>query len=1011
LAGLLHHKQIRPGEPVAIVMEKGLMQIIAALGILKAGAAYLPVDNNVPDDRLNYLITNSNVRYVIAEKDIHRDFSFLPGVEIMAVDEAFLSNADDVPIKTTIATDSLAYIIYTSGSTGRPKGVMITHDAAMNTIFDMNQRFQVGKDDRAIAISEMSFDLSVYDVFGMFASGGGLVIPPADTQRDPKIWVELVKDHNVTLWNSVPAFVEMLVQHLESNMEELPLKHIWMSGDWIPVTLPGRLKKIFKDTKITSLGGATEASIWSITYPIEKIDSEWESVPYGKPLGNQRFYVLDEFFEQCPYWTSGQLYIGGDGLALGYINDREKTQKAFITHPRTGEKLYRTGDWGYYRPDGNIIFLGREDLQVKISGYRIELGEIEVVLNQHAFVKSAIVNTYETQSGKKQLIGYVIPEEQNKPEIEEIKEFLSEKLPKYMIPNDFVFMDAFPLNPNGKIDRKALSSPILSVEGGEAEGNFDDKTQYVVDKLTSIFANVLGLEQIDIHQNFFSMGGDSILGVQIINDANSAGIHITPQDLFEKQTIAALVSIIDTNQFSLSNKMYDQYPDEFNLAPYQEWYNHRYPHNQSNYAAIFRTREFIDPEILETAYQHLINHFDVLQIQFQQDGTGWHQYYSDSDTLAELNFVDVTSIENDNFKETTKQIREQLEEMLELDESPILKLCVFQNAETQESYLLLVAHQLIMDMRSLELFVKELNTAYGSLMNENEVMITRSGHFYDWVQISKTNAETESIKQNIETYAAEVTQQSKALRLKPDNSEVDYDTFESQIVMEVQNELPVALSASRLSAQEFFLHSFTEAFAIFQDTKTVYLDWVVHPSKDQLNQTNLSSTMGPLGWAYPMRFDVNTGDPIEERVRLAKACLREHSQNGEAIGLFYCLQEESTDDRKGRLPDIKFQYQEFRDTTGFGEMISCQFSNQSGFYSLEVDVQLIKEKLFATWHYDPECFTSAQIKELSEKYQQQIENMIANAGKCDHEVFHFSDFPLANLTQEELNAFVKELTI
>lgn len=1010
LAGLLRSKQIKSGEVVAFVMEKGWMQIIAALGILKAGAAYLPIDHNVPDDRLNYLITNSNARYVIAEKDYHRDFSALQDVEIITVDEASLLAADDVQIETTVATDSLAYIIYTSGSTGRPKGVMITHDAAMNTILDMNRRYEVGKNDRAIAISEMSFDLSVYDVFGMFTAGGGLVIPSAEAQRDPERWVELVINQDVTIWNSVPAFVEMLVQHLEDNPAQLPLKNIWMSGDWIPVTLPGRIKEIFKHTKIISLGGATEASIWSITYLIENVDSEWESVPYGKPLSNQRFYVLDEFLEQCPYWTPGELYIGGDGLALGYINDQEKTRQAFIAHPRTGEKLYRTGDWGFYRPDGNIIFLGREDLQVKISGYRIELGEIEVVLNQHPLVKSVIVNTWETQSGRKQLIGYIIPAEQAKPEISDIKKFLSEKLPNYMIPNDFVLMETFPLSPNGKIDRKALSGPILSLEGGDEEGHFDEKTQYVIDKLKSIFTNLLGLEKVDIHQNFFSMGGDSILGIQIINDANKAGIHITPQDLFEKQTIAALAATIDTNQFSLSNKMHDQYPDDFNLAPYQKWYAARFPHNQSNYAAIFRTRAFIKAEILEAAYQHLINHFDVLQIQIRRDGNRWYQYYSDSNTLAELNFVDLTSDEVDHFEETMEQIREQLEEMQDLSESPILKLCVLQNSETQNNYLLLVAHQLIMDMRSLEIFIKELNTVYGRLINGEEVNLTRSGHFHDWVHISEKKAETETIKRKIEKYAAELTQVPEVLRLKPHNNEIHYDRHASSIDIDVQNELPKVLSMLHLSAQEFFLLCFTEAFGSCQNTKSVYLDWVVHPSKDYLNQTNFSATMGPLGWAYPITLNVNVKDQIEEHIRQAKARLRKHTQNGEDIDLIYCLPEKSMVDVKGRLPDIKFQYQEYRDITGFGEMISGQFCNQSGLYSLEVDVQLIGEQLDANWHYDPECFTPVQIKELSAKLTLQVENLIANTQKYNQKILHFSDFPQANLTQEELDAFVTGLT-
>ncbi|MEM7595863.1 MAG: AMP-binding protein, partial [Cyanobacteria bacterium P01_A01_bin.83] len=247
-----------------------------------------------------------------------------------------------------------------------------------------------------------------YDIFGILAVGGTIVIPTMDALKDPASWLDLIVTHKITLWNSVPALMQMLVEYLsvQPKLELLPLRLALLSGDWLPVGLPGRISEFCLSIKVVSLGGATEASIWSICYPIEEVNPNCSSIPYGKPLTNQRFYILNELMEPCPIWVPGQLYIGGIGLALGYWQDQEKTNASFITHPVTGERLYQTGDLGRYLPNGNIEFLGRADFQVKINGYRIELGEVEATLKQHAAIQNAVVNAV-GESNNKQLVGYV----------------------------------------------------------------------------------------------------------------------------------------------------------------------------------------------------------------------------------------------------------------------------------------------------------------------------------------------------------------------------------------------------------------------------------------------------------------------------------------------------------------------------------------------------------------------------------------------------------------------------
>ncbi|MGC4815802.1 amino acid adenylation domain-containing protein, partial [Micromonospora sp. DT228] len=284
-------------------------------------------------------------------------------------------------VATQVQPDEIAYIIYTSGSTGRPKGVAINHRAAVNTCVDINTRYHLTPTDAILGLSALSFDLSVWDIFGALATGATLVLPEPHANRDPARWHHLIEEHHITIWNSVPALMAMLVEHLEATNTTTPtLRRVLLSGDWIPTDLPNRITTTAPNAHVTSLGGATEAAIWSILHDIDHVDPTWESIPYGRPMTNQTFHVLNDRHQECPTWVTGDLHIGGTGLANGYHNDPDKTHTAFITHPTTGQRLYRTGDLGRRLPNGTIEFAGRNDHQVKIGGYRIELGDIEHAL-------------------------------------------------------------------------------------------------------------------------------------------------------------------------------------------------------------------------------------------------------------------------------------------------------------------------------------------------------------------------------------------------------------------------------------------------------------------------------------------------------------------------------------------------------------------------------------------------------------------------------------------------------
>jgi amino acid adenylation domain-containing protein len=465
------------------------------------------------------------------------------------------------PLAPLQAPSDLAYVIYTSGSTGEPKGVMIEHRSAANTVLDMNRRFGIGPDDRVLALSNLSFDLSVYDVFGLLAAGGALVLPEPGALRDPERWVELIRRHHVTVWDSVPQLMQMLVDSRPGRplAAECPsLRIAFLSGDWIPLGLPRSLDGI----EAISLGGATEASIWSIFYRIDRLDPAWRSVPYGYPLANQRWFVLDESLEDQPDWVAGHLYIGGLGLARGYWGDADKTRASFITHPATGERLYRTGDLGRYMGDATIEFLGRQDAQIKLQGYRVELGEIEHGARAHPDVDECCVAVREVRpdgraaSGQRRgvehrfLVAYVVPRPGRRPTEQGLRAHLRATLPDYMVPARLVLLERLPLSANGKVDRAALPEVETETPGARALAEEATPTERAV---TALWAKVLGLpvERIPPHMNFFDLGGNSLLLVTVSNELRQELHRAVPLgQLFRKTTVQALAAYLDEQDSS-----------------------------------------------------------------------------------------------------------------------------------------------------------------------------------------------------------------------------------------------------------------------------------------------------------------------------------------------------------------------------------------------------------------------------------------------------------------------------
>ena len=403
LAARLFTAGIGKGDRVALLLPKGPAQVAAALAVMSQGAAYVPLAPDMPLARLATIIENGHITHGLAHADLAPAVEPLP---LTVVDVAFDANVAECDPVTGRALDDLAYVIYTSGSTGTPKGVLITHRGAANTVLDINERFDVTTTDAVFGFSALGFDLSVYDLFGTLAAGARLVLPLADHTLDPSHWAAEVQRLGVTVWNSVPAVLDLLLQ-AAPDQALATLKLAMVSGDWVPLTLPDTLRKTVPDARLIAMGGATEASIWSNWFDVSDVSPDWRSIPYGYPLSNQGYRVLDGQLRDRPDWVKGDLHISGVGLALGYDAAPEQTAAAFFDHP-DGQRLYRTGDMARYWPDGTIEFLGREDNQVKIAGNRIELGEIESALMRHPAIGGAVVDAVGDGDGAKRLASWLV---------------------------------------------------------------------------------------------------------------------------------------------------------------------------------------------------------------------------------------------------------------------------------------------------------------------------------------------------------------------------------------------------------------------------------------------------------------------------------------------------------------------------------------------------------------------------------------------------------------------------
>jgi amino acid adenylation domain-containing protein len=506
---------------------------------MKAGGAYVPLDPTYPQDRLAFMLEDAGLALLVTQPQL---VDLLPEhkarvVCIDAEQTEFVQESADNPTQSATPSN-LAYVIYTSGSTGKPKGVQLPHRALVNFLESMRRRPGITDKDVLLAVTTLSFDIAGLELYLPLTAGARVEIVGRETLTNGRELANKISSSGATIMQATPATWRLL---LESGWEGQKGLKILCGGEGWPPELADAL--LSRCGSLWNMYGPTETTIWSAVHPVSSAD---RAIPVGRPIANTHIYIVDRYGQPAPIGIAGELLIGGDGLARGYLGRPELTAEKFIPDPFSGEseaRLYRTGDLARYLPDGNIELLGRIDHQVKVRGYRIELGEIETVLAEHAAVREAVVVVREDVPGDKRLVGYIVCSQNPTPTTTELRSFLQHKLPEYMVPGAFVFMDALPLTPNRKVDRRALPAPDTTRP--ELESAFVEAETGVEKVVVGIWAGALGLERIGIHDNFFDLGGHSLLLAKVHGQLQAALRRDVPMiELFRFPTISTLAKYL-----------------------------------------------------------------------------------------------------------------------------------------------------------------------------------------------------------------------------------------------------------------------------------------------------------------------------------------------------------------------------------------------------------------------------------------------------------------------------------
>jgi amino acid adenylation domain-containing protein/non-ribosomal peptide synthase protein (TIGR01720 family) len=1026
IAHYLQKLGVKPDVLVGICVERSLEMVVGLLAILKAGGAYVPLDPDYPTQRLAFMLEDAQVPILLTQKSL---ISYLPKhhAQVICLDtdwqQIFSYESTKNPY-SPLQNTNLAYVIYTSGSTGQPKGAMNTHEGICNRLLWMQDTYKLTAADRVLQKTPFSFDVSVWEFFWPLITGACLVIAQPGGHRDSSYLVKLIQQQQITTLHFVPSMLQVFLN--EVGLEQCHhLKRVICSGEALAFELQTKFFARLPKVELHNLYGPTEAAIDVTFWQCQQHTPE-KVVPIGRPIANTQIYILDQQLQPVPIGVPGELHIGGLGLARGYLNRPQLTKEKFIPNPfsnQPGARLYKTGDLARYRSDGNIEYLGRIDHQVKIRGFRIELQEIEAVLASYPEVQKTVVVVREDEPGNKRLIAYIVPVKESTVSTSKLRQFVKQKLPNYMVPSFFVVLDTLPLTPNGKLDRRSL--PIPDNSRPDIEETFVAAQNAVETKLTQIWSEVLGVKQVGIYDNFFALGGDSILSIQVVARANQQGLQLTPKLIFQHQTIAELAPVVGTTQVVQAEQ--DLMTGALPLTPIQ----HRFflqhfsqPHHY-NQANLLIVKQLLNPELLQQVVQQLLIHHDALRLRFTKTESGWQQRNASPDAEVPFIHIDLSELPIIEQQSQITAIAEQLQASLNLSTGPLVKVALFNLGTTQPSRLLFVIHHLAVDGVSWRILLEDFQTAYAQLSQKQAIQLpAKTTSFKQWAERLVNYAQSPQLEQELDYWLTEIQQQITCL---PVDFHGGVNTVKSIAKVsstlnetETQTLLQEMPSAYRTQINEVLLTALAQAFANWTEHNNLLVDLEGHGREPLFADVDLSRTVGWFTSVFPVYLNLGKTDDIVQELKTVKEQLRCIPNQGIGYGLLRYLGREEIAQQLSELPQpqVSFnylgQFNQFSEQSQLLELApesigSFQSPQAIRSYLIEIDCLVINNQLQIDWTYSQALHRRNTIENLAQGFVEALRSLITRCQSPNLGSYIPSDFSSAKIGEKDFNKLLAQI--
>jgi len=1015
---------VGPDVVVGLLARRNIDLLTAILGILKAGGAYLPLDPLYPAKRLAQIAGQANCALFLSAREfaggLSQALESAPPerrAPVRELEELF-TEADDGNPLSNCGPQNLSYLIYTSGSTGVPKAAMIEQAGMVNHLFVKINDLQLTADDEIVEMASQCFDISVWQFLAGLLVGACVHIVNDEVAHDAALLLDLLQRERITVIETVPSLLHAIVDEMgtprPAGYNLSTLRWMVVTGEALPPELCRKWLALQPEIPLLNAYGPTECSDDVTHYACTQPPGPRAThLPIGRAVSNIRTYVLDQKLLPVPVGIPGELLIGGVGVGRGYWNDPGRTAEVFIPDPfsrKPGRRLYRTGDRVRTLPNGNLEFLGRLDNQVKVRGHRIELGEIEAVLVQHPAVDNAAVLILEGAAAEKKLVAYVMASPSGAPSVGTLRDFLKEQLPAYMIPSGFVVLEKFPLTPSGKTDRRALLASVPQF--AETEGSYVAPRNQVEQILADIWASFLGLGQVSVDDNFFDLGGDSILSIQVAARANQAGLRISPLQIFLNQTVAQLATVAGTGPTIESDQGVVSGPVP--LTPIQKWFfeqNVLEPHHW-NQAVMLVLRQQIDPILLEQAIQQLLVHHDALRLRFIRQGSGWAQFNAMEEDTPVFSRRDLSQLPEDEQSAAIEAEAARLQANLNLEAGPLARVALFELGDRKPARLLLIIHHLVVDGVSWRILLEDLMTGYEQLSQGGSIQLPpKTSSFKQWAERLAEYAQTAGLREELDYWLNAHPGENYSLPVDNTTGENTRASGSgvtvSLTVSETEDLLRGVPEATGAHINDVLLTALAKSFSLWTGERRLQIDLEGHGREWIFEEIDLSRTAGWFTTVFPVHLELGEIHAPLEELRSIKEGLKRIPGNGIGYGLLrYLSDDEEFTARLAALPpsQVSFNYlgqfdQVLSGSSIFGEAHESAGPTSSALGNrlrlLDVNAFVSRGQLRVEWTHSRNVHDRATIEDLAQAFIEALRSIIVAALSSDTET-DFTTAPLAD---------------